>query len=463
TPTPVGSLATGVGVPRLRITDDEMACYLWLPAGWTDPHTLLETLEGAGVVYGIRLDAIRAALGKSRSGAAVPEVLAAEGTRAVPGGDGRFSFITSRPSSNPVHGHDGTVISYLLNSIVPVSSGQTVGQYLPPSVGEPGHTVTGRTIPAAGGRHPASILGRGLALQGRSIIATQQGTLVWRGGATAVEPLEIVEGDLSPETASPSSSGHLLVTGHVRDGCNIVTEGHVEVRGNVGRAYLESRKGNITVFRGVLGRGGGHLRAGGEVRAGYIDEAIIEAETVVVNEYLSRSLVQARTGVKAQGKKGLLASSSIKANAHVHANNIHAARWNDTRISIPGVSRTALLFEYRLLPIRINRCKKVLVELSSRLRSLDSGTSPQDAQKLARRFGERSRELMQLQERLLYLHDLLLHLQGNATFSLSGSSTPGVDVTLSGVAARLERGCRDLSVSMDPFTGRFHFRHASIA
>jgi hypothetical protein len=54
------------------------------------------------------------------------------------------------------------------------------------------------------------------------------------------------------------------------------------------------------------------------------------------------------------------------------------------------------------------------------------------------------------QARLLELHDLLLHLRGDASLSVSGTASPGVEVTIKGMAARIDKAWGGLHLFYHP-------------
>lgn len=420
----------------LDISSDGMRGTLSLPPGWSNLQHILVLCAERGVVHGLRLSAVREALRTSRTGLPVRNFPVAFGTPPTPGTDGTLSMDIPRPEGKAVFGDRGKIENYLLYSIIPVRENERVATILDPTPGTAGKTVRGELIFPSQGRKAIGYVGNGLVFRGKNLIATRDGCLLWKGGVLSVEPLHIVTEDVQPGQ-SVTSDAHLLVEGHVRDGAIVEARGNLEIRGSVGRAHVSSLEGSVSVLWGILGKGGGHIRAAEEIRTGYVDEAILEGRTVVVNEYISRSIVTARNGVKVAGKKGLIAASAVTAEAHVDANNIRVLSRGDTRIDLLGVSRKDLFSEYDLLPHRIRCLQRKLLRMSDAIRnSLEDAQQPQAPLDMYQRLFD---VLGDTQARLLELHDVLLHLHGDASLSVSGTASPGVEVTIKGTTARIDK------------------------
>ncbi len=433
----------------LDISPDGMFCSLSLPAGWSNLQHILVLCAERGIVHGLRLSAVREALKTSRSGLSVRHLPIAFGTPPIAGRDGALALEIPRPDGRAVPGDRGKIEHYLLYSIVPVRENERVATLLDPTPGIAGKTVRGELILPRQGRKAIGYVGKGLAFRGRELVATRDGCLLWKGGVLSIEPLHVVTEDVQPGQ-SVTTDAHLLVEGHVRDGAIVEARGNVEIRGSVGRADVSSLEGSVSILWGILGKGGGYIRAAEEIRAGYVDEAILEGRTVVVNEYISRSIVTARNGVKVAGKKGLIAASSVTAKAHVNVNNIRVLSRGDTRIDLLGVSRSALFSEYDLLPHRIRCLQRKLLRTSETIRnSLE--TTQQAQPELPFDMYRRLLDVLgDTQARLLELHDLLLHLRGDASLSVSGTASPGVEVTIKGMAARIDKAWGGLHLFYHP-------------
>jgi hypothetical protein len=433
----------------LDISPDGMICSLSLPAGWSSLQHILVLCAERGIVHGLRLSAVQEALKRSRSGLPVQHFPIAFGTPPLAGRDGALALEIPRPEGRPIPGDRGKIESYLLYSIVPVRENERVATLLDPTPGTVGKTVRGEPVLPRQGRKAIGYVGKGLVFRGRELVATRDGCLLWKGGVLSVEPLYIVTGDVEPGQ-SLTTDAHLLVEGHVRDGAVVEARGNVEIRGSVGRADVSSLEGSVSILWGILGKGGGYIRAAEEIRAGYVDEAILEARTVVVNEYISRSIVTARNGVKVAGKKGLIAASSVTAKAHVNVNNIRVLSRGDTRIDLLGVSRRALFSEYDLLPHRIRCLQRKLLRTSETIRNSLETTHQTHPELPFDMYRSLLHVLGETQARLLELHDLLLHLRGDASLSVTGTASPGVEVTIKGIATRIDKAWGGLHVFYHP-------------
>ena len=442
--------------PRLELSDDGLFAFLELPPGAWDPHDILDMCTREGIFFGIDTATVREARERAARGEHLSHFPIARGIAPRPGKPGLVVFGTPFPGSSCRRDSCGAVESYALESVFPVRPEQELGRRIPPEPGTPGRSVRGTWIPAPEGIPANPLLGPGVAWRNDLLVSLRQGTLVWHGGTMSVEPLCTVEGDWDSRTPLEEDR-HVLITGHLRDGAEVNLQGHLEVRGCIGRARVTSHQGHITALWGVLGKGGAVLRAEeGEIRARYVDEAILEARRVVVNEYLSRSLVQARDGVKVEGRYGLVAASSIRVEAHVRARTIRSTTPGDTRIDIQGIFRPALRTEYRILPHLIRQLHQELIQRAQNIRAGRTPSSEDDhvlawAHEIEA-YSACSNHLEAAQERLLELHDLLSHTRGDATLAVHDTVSSGTELLLKGIAWHPDHICGPLEAFVDSFS-----------
>jgi hypothetical protein len=167
--------------------------------------------------------------------------------------------------------------------------------------------------------------------------------------------------------------------------------------------------------------------------ARFIQEAEVECETLMVNEYILRSTVNARKGVLVEGGKGVITASEIRARGHVHAKDVRSFREGDTRIDIPGVPRRDLFRDHQALEKEIEALKDHLSALAAEMRALGPGTP--GIRDLLRGYIEKADALADREERFAELGDFLRKMKGDATFGLRGSCSCGVNLRLRGISS----------------------------
>ncbi|WP_347274118.1 FapA family protein [Candidatus Kuenenia sp.] len=111
-------------------------------------ENVLETLKAKGISFGIKDDAIKAALDKVRQeNISVENTLIAEGEQPVHGKDGSIEFLfDARSRTRPLVGSDGRVDYYNTSIIESVKKDQTLARLIAPAPGKPGRNVYGGIV-----------------------------------------------------------------------------------------------------------------------------------------------------------------------------------------------------------------------------------------------------------------------------------------------------------------------------
>ena len=433
----------GDPAPRVVVEEAGMICRLHLspgafsslePQDGAAPRSpreeLLTLLDREGVVYGVDGDALEQALARSAAGEAVCAVVA-RGLPPVPGEDGRLELFFSPPTGRPVESEGGGVDHYHLDLIVPVGEGAVVARRYAPTPGKAGRTVRGEEVPPREGRVALLNFGPGLSLSENGELVTKfSGALFWKGSKILLERLLVIPGDVDYATGNIAYDGPVLVRGSVRGGFAVEAQGDVDILGSVEDATVTSRTGKVSVRFGIQGKGRAAVRAGSDVLARFIQEAVVECETLMVNEYILRSTVSARKGVLVEGGKGVISASEIRALGHVHAWDVRSFREGDTSIDIPGVSRKDLFKEYQALEGEIEAMRDQLSALAAEVRAVGRG-SPR-LRDLLQRYVNQADLMAEWEQRFSELGEFLRKLRGDATFALRGACSQGVRLRLRG-------------------------------
>lgn len=249
------------GTFSLRIDVNLMAAYLscTLPRGGAQvqAQTVLQEAEAKGITVPLDIQAIGKAL---REGG--DNILIASGKVPVPGIDGKLEIlIPSMKTRSPHLDEHGLADFRDLGEIITVNAGDKLMRLIPPTAGEPGNTVLGKTIPVKPGKPVAFATSLDGAILDPSnsnlLLAEISGCPVVTQDGVSVEPVYTVQ-DVDLHTGNISYKGAVHVTGDVHVDMTIKASGDIHVDGTVENALLEAG-GDIVVKGGIIGASEQHV------------------------------------------------------------------------------------------------------------------------------------------------------------------------------------------------------------
>jgi uncharacterized protein (DUF342 family) len=307
------------------ISGDEMKAYLFVsppgPGGCDlSAETYLSILRNNRVSYGVNEDFLREFADRP---VYKENVLIAEGSRPVNGRDAylQYNFETDQSKVRLREGANGRIDFKDLNIIKNVVEGQPLARKIPAETGIVGRTVTGKVIPAKNGKDISLPLGKNVHVgdDGATIIADMNGQVVEVSGKINVEPVYTVQGDVNLKTGNIIFLGTVIITGNVEDGFSVKAAGNIEVNGTVEKAELDA-EGDVIVHQGITGKGSGMVRAGRSIWARFIENAVVEAGSmVVVSDGIINSHVDAFKRIICQGKRAHVVGGRLRASEEINA------------------------------------------------------------------------------------------------------------------------------------------------
>jgi uncharacterized protein (DUF342 family) len=252
------------------------------------------------------------------------KVHVAEGTKPVNGKDAyiQYNFETDQSKISLKEGANGRINFKELNIINNVVQNQPVAKKIPAGNGVDGKSITGRILPARDGNDIPLPLGSNVYVgdDGETIFSSINGQVLLIGDKINVEPVFTVEGDVNLKTGNIIFLGTVIVTGNIEDGFTVKAAGNIEVRGTVSRAELDA-EGNILLYQGVNGKGGGKIHAGKTIFSRFIENANVEAgDTVVVTDGIINSYVDAIKSILCMGKRANIMGGRLRAGEEISAN-----------------------------------------------------------------------------------------------------------------------------------------------
>lgn len=172
--------------------------------------------------------------------------------------------------------HDDAPINYYEGtSIITVEEGKVVGSIAPIEPPRDGIDVTGRTIPAKGDPKTLAIDTDAFERPTENptqVIAKKAGYPVTQGSTLTIEEVLSISGDVNFETGRIDSKVGVHIKGRILDRFTVRAQGSITVEAAIEAAMVEA-DGDVTVKRGILGRGSGLVTAKGNIVAKFCMEA----------------------------------------------------------------------------------------------------------------------------------------------------------------------------------------------
>ncbi len=391
------------GNVTVELTEDEMKAFChFTPPRFNGRHLeydeVISILKKADVKVGIKEKEIKEYLDAMDY---TRPLVAAEGSKTVNGRDAYVEFKVRVDNKSVAFEEDesGKVDFRNLELLENVVVGQLLAVKVPAETGVPGRTIKNRILPAKSGKDIKIMHGKGtiLSVDGTELTAEINGQVVYKAGKISVEPVYVVNGDVSLETGNIIFLGSVIVTGNVQDNFEVKAAGNVEVRGTVQKAYVEA-EGDIIVFQGISGRDEARIEStGGSVYAKFIQNAAVFAENdVIVPEGALHSNVDAGNRICSTGKRARIVGGVIRAGNEVNARYLGADVSTKTEIRV-GI-HPKILQQLSDLTGMKTKIEEEQVQLKLNIRTLETqkrnaGKLPTDKEKLLKDLTARNAKL----------------------------------------------------------------------
>jgi len=323
----------------LDISDMEMKAFLNALApgpGGADPSLegLMAFIRQNGVVEGLLKDAVERFVDAPRYN--VP-ILVAEGIPPKNGADARIAYnFETDPTKIRLKETNGRVDFKELNLVQNVVEGQVLARKIAAQRGEPGHTVTGKLLPAKDGKDVGLEVGKNIRLSDDKIsaLAEMNGQVILSGGLIHVEPVYTVPGDVNLKTGNILFLGTVVVKGNVEDGFSVKAAGNIEVMGSVGKCDMDA-EGDIIVHQGITGKSTGAIQCGKSVWSKFIENSRVEAgELVVVSDGIINSEVFANRRIICKGKRAAVVGGRLRAAEEINAKTFGSVAGMETILEV---------------------------------------------------------------------------------------------------------------------------------
>ena len=270
-------------------------------------------LTDAGVCFGLNDEAINQLAANPVFG---EYVHIASGESPNPGKDAQLEYLFDTVAKRePKVDAQGRIDYKDLNFIQSAKAGQVLVRKTPPEPGTPGKSVLGKDIAPRAGRDRPIARGANthLAPDGLTLMASIDGTIMFKGGSVSVQPSQNIPGSVDSSTGNINCVGSVKVYQNICSEFKVVVNGDLEVGGNIEDALIEVT-GNVLVRGGFFGSGKGVMVAGGDVTLKYAENQKIRAGgTIYVGGEVLNCDLYAGDAVVVQGRVGRIAGGNVAA------------------------------------------------------------------------------------------------------------------------------------------------------
>ncbi|BAU27697.1 hypothetical protein DFP93_10256 [Aneurinibacillus soli] len=414
---------TFADVAKIQIAKDKLTAVMEfdIEEGMTFTYDeVVSVLEKNKVYFGRDEELLRKVAESPRS-YSHENLTVAHGSAPVHGIDGKIEYmIHSSGKTGPQEKEDGNVDYYNVLTLLNVSKGQMLAKKIPATKGTPGKSVTGDEIVAKDGKEARYQIGKNVLLDQEKVHAYAaidgQVSITDKGKLNVLSVYE-VKGDLDFSVGNIDFVGSVVVRGNVHPGFTVKAGGDIRIAGSVEGATLEAN-GTIEIAQGVIGQNKGYIKAGHDVKAGFIQDALVTAENdVIISQVIMHSNVSAGHQVICRATKGLIVGGSIKAGESVLAKIVGNATNTPTSIEV-GV-KPQLREELQNLKKEVKEHTASVLKADQGLRFLDQlamqGKLTADKKAMQIKFTNSKllseKKLAQSKERLREIEEMLSGMQ----------------------------------------------------
>ncbi len=264
-----------------------------------------ETLEDAGIVYGVDSKALKTLAKHALAGvlkASDENLLVCSGKPAVNGEDGKLIFHV-KPSEEDVRFDldDDEEINYKENDLITnVSTEQHLATIVEAQPPENGMDIYGRTIEAREGQPLKFKSGQGIFTDGNKIFAASHGRFIYENNELSVNAVYNVLGDVDLTIGNITFIGKVTIQKDILDDFFVSGQEGVEVGGVVAAATVESNA-DIMIGGGVNGKGRAFIKGQGKIESKYFNEVnVVGWKDIVVTKSIMNSIVKTKGKVDVQ-------------------------------------------------------------------------------------------------------------------------------------------------------------------
>jgi|GEM_PF-2068187 len=302
-------------------------------------NIIIQRLEGQGIVFGIRSQAIFDALDLCNTKSKIANnVCLAKGMPSINGRDSAIEYFYSQELGTEEFSimPDGR-IDYKRKVKIPTAHpGDLLIKIALPSSGQPGMDIKGEMIAALPGRAIPISPGQGVrtSVDGREFYATCTGQICQTPDSIAVLPIFEIHGDVDSHRGNIEFDGSVVVFGNILTGFTVKTKGDLTVFGNIDCAFLEVGH-DLIVNGGIIGTQAVPIKVAHHCIAKHLQNTWLEVEGDV---HVISSCLQSRIETSGHffctDQRGVMSGGSLVCMRGAEINMLGADSGAPTRVII---------------------------------------------------------------------------------------------------------------------------------
>ena len=285
--------------------------------------------------------------------------IAARSTPPRKGPDGYVEYLFRKEESlAPKVDSDGKVDYKNLDYIKVAEKGQLLARRHPSLQGADGVDIFGIPIDGVFGDPPMNPMGKNtyLSQDETELLAGVSGHIRHSFGIVAIEEV-LVLGTIDNNTGNIDYMGDVLVKGDVAPGFSVKATGSIAIKGTVEGATIEAGH-SLSVEGGIIGKDGGSVVAGSDVRCRFIQGCEIRSSGSVYADSILLSEIHCKGDLVLSGTKSALVGGEVFVEGKVEARQIGNAHQAPTKINISAGSEE---------PAKIDGLKNQVSELGGEM------------------------------------------------------------------------------------------------
>ena len=273
-------------------------------------HIISYALSRNGIVFGIKEDALRDFLFNAKYDT---EIVVAEALPPEKGIDGKIEIeVDMDPDATPKVDEFGKTDYREIKSFVVVKKGQVLAKRYPPMEGKPGKSVYGEVIKSQIGNDVMLPAGKNteISKDGQWLSAMKEGIVYMDSGLICIGEMLNIPGDVDFSVGNIKYTGDVVVRGNMRPGFVVESEGNIEIHGEVESGKVISRKGFVTIGKGVIGKEDTLIYGANGVSVSFAQGSIIKTEgKLIVDKYLLHCTSTCSTFESTKPSAGIIGGS----------------------------------------------------------------------------------------------------------------------------------------------------------
>ncbi|MBN1685426.1 MAG: DUF342 domain-containing protein [Spirochaetales bacterium] len=389
-----------------------------------------EALSAAGVVRGIDLEAVGAAVKAADEEGAVEQAVVAKGQEPQAAGDAALIFHIDLASGKAVTLRgDGRADFKNQDRFTTVETGTLIAEVATAETQlREGFDVNGNIIGASEAEDFTLEIGENVKQerdeQGRlKLIAKVSGELVYDGKSIDIVGVHVIKGDVGPATGNIRFSGPVHVTGNVLPGFFVVATGDIKIAAGVEAALASSEK-SVHVSQGIIGGGKAAVRARENITAGFAEHVILMAvQDITLKNACLQCTVKCNGKLTLAGEKGHLMGGETKARYGIEVTNLGSR--NGVKTSVSFGQDYLIGDRIELEEKELEKLKETAVRTDLKIRQAEREGGVEELKKGRARKLQLLKSIERRTERLFWLREKFeQHFEGEV--AVRGTAFPGV-------------------------------------